>query len=196
MSPLVRGRSESVYQAARLGWLILLVLTVILMAVGIGARYDQLFNLGLPNENALENLGLSVPFYAYFGTSLDLTIVLAHLAIAAFIFWRCTDKRMAIIVPVFLVAGGAVIPFTNMYGTRDISTIQRVSVDVILYLGLLGSIALLYLFPNGRFVPPWTRVMAIIWAVLAFIAVFAPNWPVSLSTLPPRINTMECSCRL
>jgi len=182
------GRSESIYKVGRLGWLFLLVLTLILVAIGVSARYDQLFNLGLPNKNALENLNLSVPFYAFFGTTLDLTIVLAHLVIAAVIFWRCTDRRMAIIVPVFLLAGGAIIPLTNMYGPRDISTIHRVSVDLILYLGLVGSMALLYLFPNGRFVPPWTRLMAILWAVLAFIAVFAPDWPLSLSTLPSGIR--------
>jgi len=87
-------------------------------------------------------------------------------------------------VSVFVLAGEAIIPFTNMYGRWDISTIQRVSVDVILFLGLVDSIALLCLFPNGRFVPAWTRVMAIIWAISAFIAVFTPNWPLSLSTMP------------
>jgi hypothetical protein len=188
MSPITPNRSDFIYRAGRWTWLILVALILTLTVIGVPNRYSQLLELGLPSENALENLGLSVPFYAFFGTALDLTIVLAHLAIAAFIFWRCTNMRVAVIVPIVLIAGGAIIPFTNMYGSRTAAPLVQESVNLILYLGLLGSIALLYLFPDGRFVPRWTRILAVVWAALAFVAVFAPDWPISISALPAGIR--------
>ena len=188
LSSAAPNRSELIYRAGRIGWLIVVVITLGLTIYGVSGRYNQLLDLGQPNANALENLGLSVSFYAFFGTSLDLTIMLAHLVIAGFIFWRCTNKRVAIIVPIALIAGGAIIPFTNMYGARNAAPLVQEPVNMILYLGLLGSIALLYLFPDGRFVPPWTKVLAILWAILAFIAVFTPDWPISLPNLPAGIR--------
>jgi hypothetical protein len=188
LSRITANRSEFVYRAGRWIWLILVVLILTLTVIGVSSRYNQLVDLGQPSENALENLGLSVPFYAFFGTTLDLTIVLAHLAIAAFIFWKCTNMRVAVIVPIALIAGGAIIPFTNMYGSRTAAPLVQESVNLILFLGLLGSIALLYLFPDGRFVPRWTKFLAALWAALAFIAVFAPDWPISISALPAGIR--------
>lgn len=184
------SRAELAYRAGRWFWIIVTAVTLALSIAGTGGRYDQLLKLGQPNQNALENLGLSVPFYAVFGTTLDLVIVLAHFIIAVFIFWRCLNRRMAIIVPLALVTGGAIIPFTNMFGSGQVSPLLEFLVNGVLYLGLLGSVTLLYLFPDGRFLLPWTRVLAPLWALLALLAVFAPEWPLSIPALPSGLRLL------
>lgn len=59
--------------------------------------------------------------------------------------------------------------------------------DLAVYVGVVSSMALLYLFPNGRFVPRWTLFAAAAWAALALPAVFFPDslssfvdWPMPI----------------
>ncbi len=67
-SPITPNRSEFVYRAGRWAWSILAALILSLTVTGVSNLYSQLLELGLPGESALQNLGLSVPFYAFFGT--------------------------------------------------------------------------------------------------------------------------------
>ncbi len=185
---LPNDRAELMYRVSRWFWLAVVALTLVLSGVGVANRYEHLLELAQPSKNALTNLGLSVVFYAFFGTALDLVIVLAHFIIAAFIFRRCANRRMAVIVPLALITGGAIIPFTNMYGMGDVAPVVGVLVNLVLFLGLTSSVALLYLFPDGRFVPPWTLPLLLIWALLAFLAVFTPEWALSIPALPTGIR--------
>ena len=73
LSPISPNRSLFVYRAGRWAWLILVALILSLTIIGVSNRYDQLLDLGLPSENALQNLGLSVSFNAFFGTIIVLT---------------------------------------------------------------------------------------------------------------------------
>jgi hypothetical protein len=51
-------------------------------------------------------------------------------------------------------------------------------------MGLVTSISLIYLFPDGRFVPRWTRWIAAFWAVLIIFPLFFPDLPGSIPTWP------------
>jgi hypothetical protein len=53
---------------------------------------------------------------------------------------------------------------------------------------VVTSILLLYVFPDGRFVPGWTRLMAILWALLCLPAIFAPGLPFSMTKWPAGIQ--------
>jgi hypothetical protein len=68
LSRIRANPSEFVYRGGRWAWLILVALILTLTVIGVSNRYNQLVDLGLPSENALQNLGLSAPFYAFFGT--------------------------------------------------------------------------------------------------------------------------------
>jgi signal transduction histidine kinase len=127
------------------------------------------------------------------GTSATLNIalltVLAPLwiAVGLVIFWRRSDDWMALFVALFLVLLG-----TNF---SPESYVLPIAVGLISPLGMLctgvealvfSCVALFFaLFPNGRFVPGWTR-----WVVLAFLVFLVPlsapsNWPFSLVRWPP-----------
>ncbi|MCI0396375.1 MAG: sensor histidine kinase [Chloroflexi bacterium] len=64
------------------------------------------------------------------------------------------------------------------------SPLQNWAASIVRYLGLAASVSLLYLFPDGRFIPPWTRGLAFVWALLNLPAVFLSGAPFSFTTWP------------
>ena len=116
--------------------------------------------------------------YLQVGSYLTLTVVLASLAslvwIAAglVIFWRKSDDRMGLLAAFGLIMYGLAIS-PQLYLMNVLSGMHALWRWSVVLEGLLGwgSIGLvLILFPNGRFVPRWTR-----WVVLVFV-VFLVAW--------------------
>jgi signal transduction histidine kinase len=164
----------------RAAWLAVALLTLGLFAAGIPARFEQLLHIAEEYRPALLELGLSVNFYGVYFTALDLLIVLVHFGIAIMIFGRKSDDWMALLVSFTLVT--APLSFINALGTT--LPASQALAAVVNYLGLVSSVSLLYLFPDGRFVPRWTRPLAAVWAGLNLPAVFLPGTPFSFPTWP------------
>ncbi len=132
-------------------------------------------------------------YIPFTGTSATLNIalltVLAPLWITVgfLIFWRRSDDWMALSVALFLVLLG-----TNISPTTSVLTIVLgpTSLFGILSTGVQAlvwsSIPFFFaLFPDGRFIPGWTR-----WVALAYLAWQLPlavpsNWPFSVVRWPP-----------
>jgi hypothetical protein len=116
--------------------------------------------------------------YRQVGSYLTLTIVLASLAslvwIAAglVIFWRKSDDRMGLLAAFGLIMYGLALS-PQLYLMNVLSGMHALWRWSVVFEGLLGwgSLGLvLILFPNGRFVPRWTR-----WGFLVFV-VFLVAW--------------------
>jgi len=116
--------------------------------------------------------------YLQVGSYLTLTIVLASLAslvwIAAglVIVWRKSDDRMGLLAAFGLIMYGLALS-PQLYLMNVLSGMHALWRWSVVFEGLLGwgSLGLvLILFPNGRFVPRWTR-----WVVLVFV-VFLVAW--------------------
>ncbi|MDQ4077104.1 MAG: GAF domain-containing sensor histidine kinase [Chloroflexota bacterium] len=164
----------------RVTWVVVTLLALTLLGLGVPERIEQLLAFAESYQRPLRQLGLSPTFYAGYVTVLDLVVVLAHVAIAALILWHRADDRTALLVAVALVT--VPLSVTHAVGTGD--TTWRVFVDSMRYLGLVASVTLLYLFPDGRFISRWSQWLALLWAVLALPAVFLPNLPISLPAWP------------
>lgn len=95
----------------------------------------------------------------------SLAAVLTALALAIVLFWRKRDEPMALLVSFYLLGYGIALagPLEALFGfgTSPNSNLAAQLQGVIL---VVPTIALLGLFPNGRFVPGWMR-----WATLASI---------------------------
>jgi hypothetical protein len=50
----------------------------------------------LAGSHALRDLGLSVGFYATYAVALDIVFAAVYVAVAAVVFWRKSDERMAL----------------------------------------------------------------------------------------------------
>src|SRR6266550_378645 len=132
----------------------------------------------LDSAHALQKLGLSVATYAT--STLALTLALAFLCfvISAVIFWRRSDDWMALLVALAVVA-------TVTLNGNDVYSMNSAWGVLTNVLGVLGSglyVLVLALFPDGRFVPRWTRWLLLCWAISGMVVLFFPEaffgWPV------------------
>ena len=166
----------------RVGWLAVFVLTVGLFSASIPAYYDGLINFADPNlEPAtvranLEAAGLSVEWYATYQLLITLTSATVYSTVSMTIFWRKSDDWMALLTSLGLLAFGI---FFQAADGPDALVEQYPAVSYPVYLlaffGSMSFFLFLYLFPNGRFVPRWTRWIPIFWAAHEVAYYFFPD---------------------
>jgi len=115
---------------------------------------------------ALQDVGLSVRSYAILNVAIVKVFQLVWFAVGAIIFWRRSDDRMALLTSLFLVTFGTV-----AVDTTDAETLVSsfpawwLPVQGVQIVGEVCVALFFLLFPGGRFVPRWTR-----WLAVAFIA--------------------------
>jgi len=165
---------------ARLGWVFISLLTLGLFAAGIPARL-ALFE-DYADRRSLYVLGMTSETYGVLAIALDFVFILGHYAIGLIIFMRRKNDWMTLLVALALVTNGALIPLALAYSQLEVNLVWRSLVNLVVYTGLVSAILLLYSFPDGRFIPSWTRWMAILWALLCLPAIFVPDSPVSLAS--------------
>src|SRR5215207_3741073 len=179
----LRGRSLIL---ARATWMVVAVLAVGFFAAGIPFEFamfrtvcqpacttGQLSPAGL---QALRDLGLSLDFYAAYAVVLDVVLAAVYGTVAAVIFWRKTADRMALLVSFALLTfGTAAFPDTiNALATEHFTWWWPYA-----FLNFLGAASFglfLYLFPDGRFVPHWTRWVALAWIAWQLPKYWFPSW--------------------
>ena len=160
---------------ARAAWLSVAILTVIVFISGLPSEFMRLRTpcadavscvwvprLTAQNARALGELGLSVDLFASYWVAIEVSFVLMSSAIGVAIFWRKSDDRMALFVSLMLLTLGAalVVP----YPLLDLPLIWTLSAEAVSFVGATLVVLFFYLFPDGHFVPRWTR-----WVVLVSI---------------------------
>ena len=114
---------------------------------------------------------------------LDKVFQLVWFVVGALIFWRRSDERMALLVSTFLVTFGPSRSIPRM-PTHLVSSHPAWLLPVrgVGLVGMFVSVLFFLLFPGGRFVPRWTR-----WLAVAFIA-----QDVSPRTLSRSVLSVAC----
>jgi len=130
---------------------------------------------------ALEDLGISHEFYAGFFTAAEL-LFLTWAAVGVIIFLRRSDEWIGLLVSMALIALGinGLSDNVNLLtkATPEFATLYNTLSAV----GASLVILLVFLFPDGRFVPRWTRYIAIPLVALALAD------PLLAFVLPPLEN--------
>jgi signal transduction histidine kinase len=178
---------------ARAAWLVLAALTVGLFVAGIPAEFAQLQH-GCPTKSCassgqikpvelhlLENLDVSPDFFAAYGAALDTGFALVFAAVAALIFWRKSADRLALFVALALLLFGTATHPVTMEALVEAHPIWRLPVTGLHFLGSASFSLFLFLFPDGRFVPRWTRWTALAWIAWLLPRYWLPDWPPSES---------------
>ena len=172
----------SLLRFLRAAWVVLAVIVIGLDLAGIPIAYEQAAS-ALTAEDTLElrEVGISREFYgAYGGVGLSTFVTLVFFAVAAVIFWRRSQDPMALFGSfTLLVFGGAAVTGT-MHDLADAHPAFWFPVNVLDYIGQVAFSAFFYLFPDGKFVPRWTRWLALAIALLFVPATFFPNSPFNL----------------
>jgi hypothetical protein len=168
------------------------LLAVTFFLIGLPMFYDEyrtlsIYDVGDRNEAYanLAQLGLSVDFYAGYNVALGIAFMAACLALATLIFVRKSDEPIAL----FRRANARVARDFFSGSSTEPEVLHPVLSELSRFLAsLLDTCVLLFffLFPDGRFVPRWTRwlgVLLIVWLVLMSFpdSPFNPeNWPEEL----------------
>ena len=136
------------------------------------------------SAQALSGLGMSVDSLAALTIALDILVAFTYTLGAVVIFFRKPDELLTIFVTIMLVTFGTS-TFTG--GTAGISRIYPQFEWLTLTLAMTGNVAILaflFVFPNGRFMPPWTVAVPIAWALFQIPPQYFPGSPLDLRQYP------------
>jgi serine phosphatase RsbU (regulator of sigma subunit) len=190
----LRGRSLTF---ARILWLLTVALLIGLFIVSIPAAYRlavtpcsdaecRMDPVRLTPQGflTLQARGIQAGAFAVWIIGLDVIFFLVSLSIAALIFWRKSDDRMALFVSFTLLLFGGVAFINSPRMLMSAYPDWRLPV---LLLELAGSICFsifLCVFPNGRFVPPWMRWLALVLIIIAFTRFLLADTPLDPDQYP------------
>lgn len=173
----------------RVIWWIVVLLALGFIAVGVPDRYAQ-FSTVSPGANtlvgqlrpdqahALEQAGIPVTFYAVYYTALDALIALLFASTGLALAWLRPNDRAALLISLTFIGMGLTAITVGM--TQPRWHLAIIAVRVVWY---ASSIPAMYLFPDGRFVPRWTRWLTVIWLIytVAWLIFPAISPPLGLS---------------
>jgi hypothetical protein len=155
---------------ARVVWFALAVFLLVLSAASIPGYYAALqsvcqhgaqcnsVQLRPDDVRLLHQLGLTPAFRAASELALAVITTVIYTALAALIFWRRSDNRMALFCAYMLVLFGSASLTNDLhYGLGSISPVLYVLVAGLATIGAVAFTIYFFLFPSGRFVPRWTR---------------------------------------
>lgn len=175
-------------RGSRAAWAAVALTTLALVVAGLPRLLAELSATADPR--AVQDLDMTLSGYATYLTGLNMLVVLAHFIIAGLIFRRRSDEWLALFVAFALVTNGSLIPLSLTYPLGETPILAMSLVEIVTSIGLTTGVILLFVFPDGRFVPGWTRLMAAGWALLVLAAVFLPesslslpNWPLGVQVL-------------
>jgi hypothetical protein len=166
---------------ARVAWVVVALLYVGVFTSGIPSELARLKtpctdtvscslipHLTDQKVHELKELGLSADFFAAYFVAIEVAFTTVSAAIGAFIFWRRPDDRMALFVSLVLLTFGGALPIPLF--TLDLSLVWMASARAVSFVGATSALLFFYIFPDGHFVPRWSR-----WLGLASIGVLAPT---------------------
>jgi signal transduction histidine kinase len=127
----------------------------------------------------VQSIGLSLSQYALALTTIQVFSMLANVTMAALLLWRTSRNWMALLVAFTLVMNGADYVVAN---TPQPHILWSLLSTFTLYLSLLSKVFILLLFPNGLFVPRWSRWLALAGIVMAIFFSIVPLTSILISS--------------
>src|SRR5215218_7601370 len=166
--PTLRGRWLLLARAA---WVAVAVVALGQFVISVPTRYAELAHPTARVRAALAEVGLSAGGYALYNVALDAIFVSIFALVAIVIFWRRSDDPVALLVATMLVVwaplNGLFLPSPGAI-EGPYSILGTALGQTLTYIGYITWMLFFYLFPSGRFVPRWTRWLALIYGVLFF----------------------------
>lgn len=150
--------------AGRVLWVVLAVNSIFLFLATMWIAYGMLQNPSERIVNVLAEQGVSLLVYTAFFMVAPTILFLVFFGVALVIFLRRPDDGFALFVSIFLVNYGAALAYPEFAEFMQFYRIppQWYSLSA-LVVGLASwtlLVPFLVLYPDGRFVPPWTRFVA------------------------------------
>ncbi len=188
---------------AKAVWWLVTLSTLILFAISVIPGYELLRTvcarrpcgpeqLSTEGARAIGQIGLSLEWYAAYQTALVVVFAFVFCAAAAIIFWRRSDDLMAHYTSMTLVLAGVFLP--DWMGLLvPVYPILWLPLDLLSSLMYCSLFILCYLFPDGRFVPRWTRWAAMVWITMQGLHYLPADAPVTPAHWPPALLALLIS---
>ena len=172
---------------ARVVWVVLVVFILGIFSVLLPVYLTQLQTVCTSNlcgslqptpdtVLALQRFGISIENYAMFTLVLTIASTFACLIVSGVIFWHKSDDRIALIAALTVVMVG------TLYVTYTLQESHVSGQLLALVLNILSNamlFLLFLLFPDGRFVPRWTRWLVVVWLVWSGVFLLVRDYPLS-----------------
>lgn len=163
---------------ARTVWLTLVTVTLVVFVASLPVYWMQLQTIcratscppwqTLPTgAQAIEHLGFSLQGWTVIQVSVTAVLELVWLAVGVVIFWHKSKERIALVTSLYL-AVFVVNLNNNLDALAARAPIWQMPVHIVTYAGGVSPLLFFFLFPDGHFVPRWTR-----WPIVAFGSVYA-----------------------
>lgn len=174
-------------QLARAAWLVAVLAILLTFIIALPVRMDQIRQDPYQLTPILSQMGLDVNFFVLYGNVLEIILALACLTIALVILWRKSDDWMGLLVSLGLVTFLALLP--PITALSDANPAWRIPVNMLRISSLVVILLIFYLFPDGRFVPRWSRYLVIFFAVtsplwLLYPGLALPGAPADIQSIP------------
>jgi hypothetical protein len=189
LNPAYRGTSYLTLY--RILWVIATILVVVVILASIPMRFSQLSTVTLdakisagqlsPKDlPALRELNLTPEMYALYFTILEVISAILFLCLGTLIFWLQPINRMPLLFAVFCVTFG--LTFTPLTSSlQALHPIWDLFFVGLRSLGFASFFLAFYLFPDGQFLPGWTRWLALSCILFLLISLFYPPMRLNLS---------------
>jgi signal transduction histidine kinase len=167
------------------------VLALARFVAGLPPHYRQ---LAMPDSRLradLAALGVTADLVAAYTLVTELVFAAGFLAVAAVLVWRRSDDWLALFVALMLVTiGTSLVPTPSaMEGVvQGLHPALPPLFRLLTSFGWVAVVPLLCLFPDGRFVPPWTRLLTLVWTPLAVATNLFAGSSLDPTTWPPAIG--------
>jgi hypothetical protein len=191
---------------ARAAWLAVAVLTLALYGAGVWRQLGRLHAPCLISRlgtgpargmcvhgqvppavaQAFDALHLSVGFYGGYALGLNVLVALGFAAVAAVLVWRRSSDPLALLVALTLLLFGTVAFESGLVasGLPAVSPGWRLPVEGLEFLGEVAFGLFIAIFPDGRFVPEWSRLGVVAVALWFLPTIFFPGSSVDFVTWP------------
>ena len=172
----LRGRWLAMARAA---WVIIAMLALGLFVASIPGYVSNALNLGQAQwmDGPVEAPTGVVFALDLLGVLASVTAVVLCLTLAGVLFWRKSEDWMVIFISSYLLAYGVVLAGPLERAEAFYPWWPSLAIDVIQPLFFTTpTIALFILFPDGRFVPRWTRWLLVLSIPVTGAALYSPPY--------------------
>jgi hypothetical protein len=186
-----RGEGETRLQGrrlilARFVWAVLAIFELGMFAISLPGYIAQLQTpctsacinpqLSVEAVQTLQHAGLSPTYYVAFNLAVILISTLISYVIAAFLVWRRSNDWMALLVSLLLLSFGPsgitnAVLLSQWFSPALASVVSSISSQS----STVIFVATFYLFPDGHFVPRWTRWIVILGIGTSIFFIIIPS---------------------
>jgi hypothetical protein len=160
--------------ALRITWLFVALWALTIFVVGLRFRWSDLQTIFLADyAEALQEVGVSVQLLTTYAFSIETIFALVLFGIGSALIALRSDDWLVGLVSLALVTGA--VAYSDFSTTlRELYPAWHVPVLLLRAVAFSAVMIAMYLFPDGRFVPHWTKYLAAIWILNTLSWLIAP----------------------